>query len=196
VGPQCRLHKGINCEETTSGLNPARGPGCGLLRLDILRAVFAAVHPLARSSLEPLLRARSAMRTARPTTGTAFARLKILDRALDSAAARRILFGRGDPTNPFFPRQRRKVLPNRQRLGFRAERHAQVRRSFMHRTRLGRFVLGHRFILTLRPPGCITPCCPRRPPCACAWPHRRFGRDRPSGCPRDVRAVKSLGWRR
>ena len=66
-----------------------------------VRAVLAAVHPLVRSSFEPLFRTGSAVRTARPTTRTAFAGLKILDRALDSAAARCFLFGRDDPTNPF-----------------------------------------------------------------------------------------------
>jgi hypothetical protein len=96
------------------------------------------------SSLEPLLRAGPAMRTARPTTGTAFACLKILDRALDSATACYFLFGRDDPTYPFVPRQRGKVLPGRQRLGFRAERRAQVRRSFVYRTGPGCFAVVHR----------------------------------------------------
>lgn len=48
---------------------------------------LTAIRGLARSFLEPLLRAGSPMRTARPTTGAAFARLKFLDRALDPAAA-------------------------------------------------------------------------------------------------------------
>jgi hypothetical protein len=99
------------------------------------------------SSLEPLLRARPAMRTARPTTRTTFARLKFLDRALDSAAARCFLFGRDDPTNPFVPRQRRQILPSRLRLRFRVERHVQVCRSFVHGTGLARLALVHRFIV-------------------------------------------------
>jgi len=89
------------------------------------------------------------MRTARPATRTAFARLKILDRALDSAAACRLLFGRGDPTNPFVPRQRRQILPSRLRLCFRDERHAEVRRSFVQGTGLACFALVHRFIVTV-----------------------------------------------
>ena len=114
-----------------------------------VRAVLAAVHPLVRSSFEPLFRTGSAVRTARPTTRTAFAGLKILDRALDSAAARCFLFGRDDPTNPFVPCQRRQILPSRLRLRFRAERQAQVRRSFVHRTGLACFALIHRFIVTV-----------------------------------------------
>ena len=89
---------------------------------------------LARSSLKPLLRAGSAMRTARPTTGAAFARLKFLDRALDSSDARRYLFGRDDPTNPFVSRQRRQILPGRLRRGFRIEGAAKVRREIVHGT--------------------------------------------------------------
>jgi hypothetical protein len=73
------------------------------------------------------------MRTAGPTTGAAFARLEFLDRALDSAAARRSLFGRDDPTNPFVPRQRRQVLPGRLRR-FRAEGLGQIRRGFVYGT--------------------------------------------------------------
>ena len=89
------------------------------------------------------------MRTARPTTGAAFARLKILDRALDSAAARCLLFRRDDPTNPFVPRQRGQILPSRLRLRFRPERHAQVRRSFVYGTGFACFTLVHRFIVTV-----------------------------------------------
>jgi len=85
------------------------------------------------------------MRAARPTTGAAFTRLKVFDRALDSAAARCFLFGREDPTNPFVPRQRRQTPPSRLRR-FRAERHAQVRRGFVHGTELARSALAHHFI--------------------------------------------------
>ena len=106
---------------------------------------LTADHRLARSFLEPLLRAGSAVRTARPTTRTAFARLKFLDRALDSAAARCFLFGRDDPTNPFVPRERRQILPSRPRLCFRADRYAQVVRSFVHGTGLACSALVHRF---------------------------------------------------
>ena len=87
------------------------------------------------------------MWTARPTTGAAFARLEFLDRALDSAAACRSLFGRDDPTNPFVPPQRRQILPSRFGGRFRAERHVQVRRGFMHGTGLARFALVHLFLI-------------------------------------------------
>jgi hypothetical protein len=92
-----------------------------------------AIYALARSFLEPLLRAGSAMWTARPATGSAFARLKFLDRALDSAATRCFLFSRDDPTGPFVPRQWRQILPSRARHRVRAERHAQVRRGSMQK---------------------------------------------------------------
>jgi len=85
------------------------------------------------------------MRTAWPTTRAAFTRLKVFDGALDSAAARCFLFGRDDPTNPFVPRERRQILPSRLRR-FRAERHAQVHRSFVHGPELVRFALVHHFI--------------------------------------------------
>src|SRR3984885_16021248 len=98
--------------------------------------------PLARLFLEPLLRAWSAMRAARPTTGSAFTRLKFLDRALNSAVARCFLLGRDNPTNPLVPRQRRQILPCR-RGRFRAQRHAQVRRSRVHGTGLARFAFVH-----------------------------------------------------
>ena len=75
------------------------------------------------------------MRTAGPTTGAAIARLEFLDRALDSAAARRCLLGRDDPANPFVPCQWRQILPGRPRRRFRAESLAQVRRGFVHGTR-------------------------------------------------------------
>jgi hypothetical protein len=91
---------------------------------------------LARSSFKPLPCTGSAMRTTGPTTGAAFASLEILDRALDSAAARRSLFGRDDPTNPFVPRQRRQILPSRLRRRLRAKSLAQVRRSFVQGTRV------------------------------------------------------------
>jgi len=58
------------------------------ITLRCYRQLQREVHSLARSFLEPLHRAGSAMWTARPTTRTAFTRLKILDHALDSAAAR------------------------------------------------------------------------------------------------------------
>lgn len=89
---------------------------------------------LARSSFKPLPCSGSAMRATGPATGAAFASLEILDRALDPAAARRSLFGRDHPTNPFVPRQRRQMLPSRLRRGFRAKSLAQVRRSFVQRT--------------------------------------------------------------
>jgi hypothetical protein len=100
---------------------------------------------LARLFLEPLLRTGSAMRTARPTTGSAFARLKFLHRALNSVIARCFLLGRDDPTNPFVPRQRRQILPCRLRGPFRAQRHAQVHRGFVHGTGLARFAFVHHF---------------------------------------------------
>src|SRR5688572_20944197 len=31
-GPQRRLHKGLSSDRSTSGFDPARGPGCGLFR--------------------------------------------------------------------------------------------------------------------------------------------------------------------
>jgi len=99
--------------------------------------------PLARLFLEPLLRAWSAMRAARPTTGSAFTRLKFLDRALNSAAARCFLLGRDNPTNPLVPRQRRQILPCRLRSPFRAQRRAQVRRSHVHGSGLARFAFVH-----------------------------------------------------
>jgi hypothetical protein len=89
---------------------------------------------LARSSLKPLPCAGSAMRTAGPTTGAAFTRLEILDRALDSVAACSSLFGRDDPTNPFVPRQRRQILPGRQRRRFRGEGLGEIRRGFVYRS--------------------------------------------------------------
>jgi hypothetical protein len=87
-----------------------------------------------KATLKPLLSAGSAMRTAGPTTGAAFARLELLDRALDSSAARCPLFGRYDPTNPFVSRQRRQILPGRLRLDSRVEGLAKVRRDFVHGT--------------------------------------------------------------
>ena len=100
-------------------------------------------------ALKPLPGTGSAMRAARPATRAAFPHLELLDQALDSAAARRSLFGRDDPTNPFVSRQRRQIFPSRPRLRFRAERHAQVRRSFVNGTGLTRFALAHRLIVTL-----------------------------------------------
>lgn len=76
------------------------------------------------------------MRTARPTTGTPFAGLKVLNRAFDSAAARCFLFGRDNPTDPFVPRQRRQIFPGRLRRRFQAQRNTQVRRSLVDRTGL------------------------------------------------------------
>lgn len=76
--------------------------------------------------------AGSAMRTAGPTTRAAFPRLEILDCALDSAVARRFLFGRDDPTNPFVSRQRRQIPPSRPRRGSRAEGRAHIFRYFVH----------------------------------------------------------------
>jgi hypothetical protein len=86
------------------------------------------------------------MRTARPATGAAFARLKFLDRALDSAATRCFLFGRDDPTSPFVPRQRRQILPSRPRYRVRAERLAQIRWGFVQGAERARFDLVHLFI--------------------------------------------------
>jgi hypothetical protein len=100
---------------------------------------LTANHPLARSFLEPLFRPWSAMRAAGPTTGAAFTLPKVLNRALDSAAARCFLLGRDDPTNPFIARQRRQIFPSRLRGCFRAQCHAQVRRGFVHGTWLARF---------------------------------------------------------
>jgi hypothetical protein len=87
------------------------------------------------------------MRTARPATRAAFARLKFLDRALDSAATRCFLFGRDDPASPFVPRQRSQILPSRPRHRVRAERHAQVSRGFVQGTGLARLALDHHFIV-------------------------------------------------
>jgi hypothetical protein len=88
------------------------------------------------------------MRTSRPTTGAAFARLEVLDRPMDSAASRCFLFGRDDPTDPFVPRQRRQTSPGRLRLRFRADRHAQVCRGVVHGTGLAGVALYH-FIICL-----------------------------------------------
>jgi hypothetical protein len=74
------------------------------------------------------------MRTAGPTTGAAFARMEFLDRALDPADARRSLFGRNDPTNPFVPSQSRQIFPGGQRRRFRAKGGTQVRRGFVRGT--------------------------------------------------------------
>jgi hypothetical protein len=93
------------------------------------------------------------MRTARPTTGPPFTRLKFLDRALNSVVAGCFLLGRDDPTDPFVPRQRRQILPCRPRGRLRAQRHAQVRRGFVDGTGLTRFAFFHRFILSV---GCCT----------------------------------------
>jgi hypothetical protein len=89
------------------------------------------------------------MRTARPATGAAFARLKFFDRALDSAATRYFLFGRDDPTSPFVPRQRRQILPSRPRHRVRAERLAQVRGGFVQGPGIARFALVHQLIVTV-----------------------------------------------
>jgi len=100
---------------------------------------------LAHSSFKPLLCAGSAVCTAGPTAGAAFACLEVFDRALDSVAARRLLFRRDDPTNPFVPRQRCQILPGRLCRRFRAEGLAQIRRGFVHRTGSA-FVLRHCFL--------------------------------------------------
>jgi hypothetical protein len=71
------------------------------------------------------------MRAAGPTTGAAFAGLEILNRALNSAIARRFLFCRNDPTDPFVPRERRQIFPGCLRRRIRGERLGQVSRSFM-----------------------------------------------------------------
>jgi hypothetical protein len=127
---------------------PISGKHCRRLVLQsAVRAALAAIHPLARLFFEPLLRAWSAMWTARPTTGSAFTRLKVLDRALNSAVARYFLLGRNNPTDPFVPRQRRQILPCRLRGRFRAQCHVQVRRGFVHGTGLARFAFVHHFIL-------------------------------------------------
>jgi hypothetical protein len=104
---------------------------------------------LARSFLEPLLRAGSAMRTSRPPTGTAFARLKLVERALDSADTRCFLSGRDYPTGPFVARQRRQIRPSRSRHRLRVERPAQVDRGFVQGTRLARFALVFHFFVTV-----------------------------------------------
>ena len=112
-------------------------------------SVLTGDDRLARSFLEPLLGAGSAMGAARPTTGPAFTRLKFLDRALDSAAARRFLLGRNDPTNPFISSERCQILPGSLRLRFRSKRNAQVHRRFVRGTGLAGFALVHRFIVTV-----------------------------------------------
>lgn len=88
-------------------------------------------------SLKPFPGAGSAVRAARPTTRAAFPCPELLDRALDSAGARRFLFGRDDPTNPFVSRQRRQILPGRLRRGLRAEGRAHICRGFVHGCRSG-----------------------------------------------------------
>ena len=73
------------------------------------------------------------MWTAGPATGAAFALLEVLDSALNAAAARRLSFGRNNPTDPFVLRQRRQILPRSLRRCLRADGLAQVRRQFVHR---------------------------------------------------------------
>jgi len=80
---------------------------------------------------KPFPGAGSAMRAAGPTTRAAFPRLELLDHPLEPAGARRFLFGRDDPTNPFVSRQRRQILPSRLRRGPRAQGHAHISRDFV-----------------------------------------------------------------
>jgi hypothetical protein len=97
----------------------------------------------ARASLKPFPGARSAVRATRPTTRAAFPRLELLDRALDSAATRRSLFGRDDPTNPFVSRQGCQMLPGRLRCRFRADSLAQIGWDFVHGSGFGLVLYHH-----------------------------------------------------
>jgi hypothetical protein len=59
----------------------------------------------------------STMRTARPTTGSPLSVLEVGTAPLDPVSPCFCFFGRRDPADPFIPRERRNVLPRRQRLG-------------------------------------------------------------------------------
>lgn len=90
------------------------------------------------ASFKPLLCAGPPMRTAGPATWASLARCELLHRTLNPAAARRCLFGRENPTNPFVLCQGRQILPGNLRRRFRTESLAQIRRRLMYRTRPAR----------------------------------------------------------
>ena len=87
------------------------------------------------------------MWTARPAARPALSGRELFERSADSAAARRFLFRRDNPTNPFVPGQRRQALPGSPRRRGRADSLRQVRRNPVY---------GTGFALVLRHTGTLT----------------------------------------
>src|SRR5215475_1274192 len=69
----------------------------------------------------------STVRTARPTTGSPLSVLEVGTAPFDPVSSCFWFFGRLDPTDPFIARERRNVLPRRQRFGVGDECLFQVR---------------------------------------------------------------------
>ena len=108
-----------------------------------IRAAAKSYLLASRLPLKPLSRARSAVRAARPATGATFALLKFFKCTLDSAAARCCLSCRGNPADPFVPRQRRQISPGCLHCLIRTERFAQVRRRLVQRAGFTQIIHPH-----------------------------------------------------